>query len=118
MDINGYFNIRSLRKIRYIITHSLLLRALAPVFFKTENGLMEYMTVSSAKPKLGRLLDRVLRRGEPVIIRRGSRFVQIIEYLVPEPIPQRPPGYFAAVETPAELERVNRLGAWGPHAPQ
>jgi hypothetical protein len=98
--------------------HSLVSLALDSVYFRTENGLMDYLTVSAAKPKLGRLLDRVLRRGEPVIIRRGSRFVQITEYLVPDPIPQRPPGYFAATETPAELERINRLAGWGPDAPQ
>jgi hypothetical protein len=79
---------------------------------------MDYLTLSTAKPKLGRLLDRVLKKGAPVVIRRGKRFVQISEYVVPEPIPQRPAGYFAARETPAEYERANRLAALSPDKPE
>jgi hypothetical protein len=79
---------------------------------------MDYLTVSTAKPKLGRLLDRVLKKGEPVIIRRGNRFLQISEYVLPEPIPQRPTGYFTAAETPAEYERANRLAALSPDRPE
>jgi predicted RNase H-like HicB family nuclease len=48
---------------------------------------MKYFTVSTAKPKLGRLLDGVLKSGIPVVIRRGGRFVQISEYVVPHPLP-------------------------------
>lgn len=76
------------------------------------------MTVSTAKPKLGRLMDRVLKKGEPVIIRRGKRFVQLSEYVLPEPIPQRPAGYFAASETPEEYKRANRLAALSPDRPE
>ena len=79
---------------------------------------MDYLTVTAAKPKLGRLMDRVLKKGEPVVIRRGKRFVQLSEYVVPEPIPQRPVGYFAVEETPAEYERSNRLAALGPDRPE
>ena len=79
---------------------------------------MDYLTVSNAKPKLGRLMDRVLKKGEPVIIRRGKRFVQLSEYIVPEPIPLRPPGYFAVEETPAEYARANRLAALSPDRPE
>jgi hypothetical protein len=79
---------------------------------------MDYMTVSAAKPKLGRLMDRVLKKGEPVIIRRGKRFVQISEYVVPEPIPHRPVGYFAVPETPQEYERANRLAELSPDRPE
>ena len=79
---------------------------------------MDFLTVTSAKPKLGRLMDRVLRRGEPVVIRRGKRFVQLSEYIVPEPIPQRPVGFFAVEETPAEYERANRLAALSPDRPE
>jgi hypothetical protein len=78
---------------------------------------MDYLTVSSAKPKLGRLMDRVLKKGQPVIIRRGKRFVQISEYIVPEPIPQRPAGYFAVLEAPEEYERANRLAELSPDRP-
>lgn len=79
---------------------------------------MDYLTVSAAKPKLGRLMDRVLKKGEPVIIRRGNRFLQISEYILPEPIPQRPIGYFAVAETPAEYERADRLAALSPDRPE
>ena len=79
---------------------------------------MNYLTLSSAKPKLGRLMDDVLRKGEPVVIRRGNRFVQLSEYVLPEPIPQHPVGYFAVAETPAEYERANRLASLGPDKPE
>ena len=79
---------------------------------------MDYLTLSSAKPKLGRLMDRVLKKGESVVIRRGKRFVQLSEYVVPEPIPQRPAGYFAVRETANEHERANRLAALSPDRPE
>jgi hypothetical protein len=79
---------------------------------------MDYLTVTAAKPKLGRLMDRVLKRGEPVIIRRGKRFLQLSEYIVPEPIPQRPVGYFAVEEPRAEYERADRLAALSPDRPE
>ena len=79
---------------------------------------MVYLTVSTAKPKLGRLLDKVLDKGEPILIRRGTRFVQLSEYVVPEPIPMRPPGFFAAQETPAEYARADRLANLGPERPE
>lgn len=54
---------------------------------------MEILTVTEAQPKMGRLIDRALR-GMPVIIRKGNRLVQLTEFVVPEPIPERPAGYF------------------------
>ncbi|MFZ5495415.1 MAG: hypothetical protein ACOZE5_08780 [Verrucomicrobiota bacterium] len=54
---------------------------------------MDILTVSQAKPRMGRLIDRALG-GEPVLIRKGNRLVQLTEYVVPEPIPVRPVGYF------------------------
>ena len=88
------------------------------VRFRTESGSMDYLTVSTAKPKLGRLMDRVLKKGEPVIIRRGKRFVQICEYVVPAAIPQRAVGYFAVAETPTDYARANRLAALSPDKPE
>lgn len=79
---------------------------------------MDYLTVSAAKPRLGRLLDKVLKTGGPVVIRRGNRFVQLSEYVLPEPIPQRPPGFFAVQESPAEHARANRLAALSPDRPE
>lgn len=54
---------------------------------------MEILTLSQAKVHIGRLVERALR-GEPVVIRKGSRLVQLTEYVLPEPIPSRPVGYF------------------------
>jgi len=51
-------------------------------------------TVSGAKGVLGRLVDDALK-SKPVFIRRGSRMVQLVPAAMPEPIPVRPPGYFA-----------------------
>lgn len=54
---------------------------------------MEILTLSQAKPCMGRLIDRALH-GEPVVIRKGNRLVQLTEYVVPDPIPERPMGFF------------------------
>jgi hypothetical protein len=54
---------------------------------------MEILTITEAQPKMSRLIDRALR-GTPVIIRKGNRLVQLTEFVVPEPIPERPVGYF------------------------
>jgi predicted RNase H-like HicB family nuclease len=70
---------------------------------------MDYFTVSTAKPKLGRLLDNVLRSGIPVVIRRGGRFLQISEYVVPHPNPAETPETFSTAEAPAQYGRANRL---------
>lgn len=67
---------------------------------------MEILTLSQAKPRMGRLIDRALH-GEPVVIRKGSRLVQLTEYVVPEPIPERPVGYFQRRST--DYARANRV---------
>ena len=54
---------------------------------------MEILTLSKAKPKMGRLIDRALR-GEAVVIRKGDKMVQLTEFIVPEPIPERSIGFF------------------------
>lgn len=54
---------------------------------------MKIVSVSEAKPQIGRLIEQALR-GEPVVIRKGGRMVQLTEYVVPEPIPDRPVGFF------------------------
>ena len=88
------------------------------VRFWTEYRSMEYLTVSTAKPKLGRLLDNVLKKGSPVVIRRGNRYVQLSEYVLPDPIPERPPGFFAVAEAPAEYDRANHLASLSPDRPE
>jgi len=57
------------------------------------NGSMDILTLSQAKLCIGRLVERALQ-GQPVVIRKGNRLVQLTEYVVPEPIPERPAGYF------------------------
>ena len=79
------------------------------VHFRSEFRSMNYFTVSTAKPKLGRLLDNVLRNGVPVVIRRGDRFLQISEYVVPHPKPQGSQESFSAAEEASEYGRSNRL---------
>lgn len=66
---------------------------------------MEIFTLSQAKPRMGRLIDRALH-GDPVVIRKGNRLVQLTEYVVPEPIPERPMGYFR--RRPADYVLANR----------
>ena len=70
---------------------------------------MNYFTVSTAKPRLGRLLDNVLKDGVPVVIRRGNRFLQISEYVVPHPKPKGSHEAFSVEEEPSKYGRTNRL---------
>jgi hypothetical protein len=64
--------------------------------------------LSTAKTYLGRLTDKA-RKGEPVYIIRGhDRFIlQHIPEM--EPIPQRPPNYFAHCYSPEEIAFDNDL---------
>ena len=65
-------------------------------------------TLSHAKTYLGRLVDKAMK-GETIYIVRGPH--RFILQHVPEiePIPLRPPGYFAACYTRAETELDNLL---------
>lgn len=69
---------------------------------------MEIVTLSKAKPRIGRLIDRALR-GEAVIIRKGDRMVQLTEFVFPDPIPERPIGFFR--RRPADYEDANRAAS-------
>ena len=64
--------------------------------------------LSHAKTYLGRLVEKA-GRGETVYIVRGHR--RFVLQAVPEiePIPMRPPGYFANVYGKAEIQEQNRL---------
>jgi len=65
-------------------------------------------TLSHAKTYLGRLVEKAAR-GETVYIARGGR--RFVLQAVPEiePIPLRPPGYFAHCYTAEEIQEDNRL---------
>jgi len=49
-----------------------------------------------------------------VVIRKGSRLVQLTEYIMPEPIPERPLGTFT--RSPEDCQVVNSAPA--NHRPQ
>lgn len=65
-------------------------------------------TLSYAKSYLGRLTEKVLK-GEPVYIVRGQHRFVLQQAQNMEPIPMRPPGYFANCYTQEEIELDNRL---------
>ncbi len=56
--------------------------------------MLKALTVSEAKPKLGRLLDNA-GNGKPVYLRRKDRLYRIEPVDEVEPIPRRPGGFFA-----------------------
>jgi len=68
----------------------------------------QLFTLSSAKTYLGRLVEKV-SRGETVYIVRGRH--RFILQAVPEiePVPMRPPGFFANTCSKAEIREENRL---------
>ncbi len=65
-------------------------------------------TLSNAKTYLGRLVAKA-SRGEAVYIVKGQRRFVLQEIPEIEPIPMRPPGYFANVYSKAEIQEDNRL---------
>ena len=67
-------------------------------------------TLSRAKTYLGRLLEKA-QNGQTVYILRGrSRFIlQPVPEI--EPIPMRPPGYFASCYSKADAKLENKLGS-------
>ena len=64
--------------------------------------------LSEAKTYLGRLVDKV-RNGETVYIIRGQHRFVLQEVPPIEPIPMRPPGYFAECYSKSEIAEINRL---------
>lgn len=46
---------------------------------------MKVLSVSSAKSRLGRVIDRVIKTREPVVIPRGENHVMIAPYHLPTP---------------------------------
>ncbi len=68
----------------------------------------ESFSLSRAKTYLGRLLEKV-RKGETVYIERGRHRFVLQEVLPIDPIPTRPPGYFASCYRKVEIQEENRL---------
>jgi hypothetical protein len=65
-------------------------------------------TLSRAKTYLGRLVEKA-GNGETVYIIRGQRRFILQEVPPIDPIPVRPPGYFASAYTTEEIHEQNRL---------
>jgi hypothetical protein len=72
------------------------------------NFASESVSLSKAKTYLGRLVDKAAA-GETVYIVKGHK--RFVLQPVPEidPIPLRPPGYFANVYSKAEIAEENRF---------
>jgi hypothetical protein len=68
----------------------------------------ECFTLSNAKTYLGRLIERA-RKGEPVYILKGQHRFILQQAPVIDPIPIRPPGYFAECYSKAEIREENLL---------
>ena len=68
----------------------------------------QMFTLSKAKTYLGRLMEKA-GRGETVYIVTGQRRFVLQEVPEIEPIPIRPPNYFANAYSKAEIQEDNRL---------
>ena len=78
----------------------------------------QLFSLSKAKTYLGRLVEKA-GRGEIVYIVKGHRRFVLQPVPEIEPIPMRPPGYFANVYSRAEIQEDNRLAkASVIHAPK
>jgi hypothetical protein len=65
-------------------------------------------TLSHAKTYLGRLMQKAMN-GEPVYIFRGPHRFTLQHVPETDPIPMRPPGFFAHCYTSEEIAMDNRL---------
>jgi hypothetical protein len=80
-----------------------------PRFRKPKVDLQSQMfTLSKAKTYLGRLMEKA-GRGETVYIIKGRQRFVLQEVPEIEPIPVRPPNYFATAYSHAEIQEDNRL---------
>jgi hypothetical protein len=80
-----------------------------PRFRKLKINLQSQMfTLSNAKTYLGRLMGKA-SRGEMVYIVKGRQRFILQEVPEIEPVPIRPPNYFANAYSRAEIQENNRL---------
>jgi hypothetical protein len=68
----------------------------------------QMFSLSNAKTYLGRLVEKA-GHGETIYIVKGRRRFILQEVPEIEPIPIRPPNYFANTYSKAEIRRDNRL---------
>jgi|SRR3954465_2783288 hypothetical protein len=74
----------------------------------TLNLKSETFSLSNAKTYLGRLIEKA-GKGQTVYIMRGPRRFILQEAPPIDPIPIRPPGYFAGAYSKAEIQEENEL---------
>jgi hypothetical protein len=79
-------------------------------------SMLKTLTVSQAKPQLGKLLDRA-GSGQAIFIRRKDRLFRIEAIAEYEPIPDRPLGYFLVEEGDPMLPMANSAPASLPPEP-
>jgi hypothetical protein len=80
-----------------------------PRFRKPKINLqLQMFTLSNTKTYLGRLMEKA-GRGETVYIVRGRQRFILQEVPEIEPVPIRPPNYFANTCSRAEIQEDNRL---------
>ena len=72
--------------------------------FESCLSLMRMFRVSEAKRNFGKLFARA-KKGEVVVLQNGSDFMQLVPFVLPEPVPLRPVGYFRPSEY--EIDRIN-----------
>ncbi len=68
---------------------------------------MKTIKVSEAKRNFSRIFARA-RRGETIILQNGGDYMQLVPCEIPQPVPVRSAGYFAADE--ATVRQRNALG--------
>ena len=67
---------------------------------------MSTLTVTEAKASFGRLADRALRTGKPVLVRRKGRLVQIAAFSQTKPMPFFPVGSLNVTQRQIDLDRL------------
>lgn len=67
---------------------------------------MSTLTVSEAKANFGRLADRALRTGKPVLVQRKGRLVQIAAFSATEPTPFFPVGSLKVTQRQIDLDKL------------
>jgi hypothetical protein len=72
--------------------------------------MLKALTISQAKPILGKLLDRA-GEGQPVYLRRKERLFRIDPVVEVEPIPERSFGYFVVEENDPMVGLANSAPA-------
>jgi len=68
------------------------------------------VSISEAKQRLGEIADRAIQ-GEQIVIVRKSKLLVLKQLEIPQPVPMRPPGYFADCYDKAAAKESNKLAA-------